>query len=144
MLKKKGSKQKVLLLFLALSCLFLFSACNKNAPIILFNKEPITRETLLNNSTQFVKGKRFYYIFITQKPLKVNSIRVRIYKRDEKANMCLSKMAYSNDFRLAQDNIYYYSDYFVMNEVGYYCMMVFAADNLKQPLAIADFQIVDY
>lgn len=136
--------KKILNLLLIFFSLFIFCGCNKNAPIILFNKDPITRETLLNNSTQFVKGKRFYYIFITQKPLTVNSIRVRIYKRDEKANMNLSKMAYSNDFRLAKDNIYYYSDYLVMNEVGYYCMMVFAANDLRRPITTADFQVVDY
>lgn len=131
-------------LFLILCSLFVFCACNKNAPIILFNKNPITNETLLNNSTQFIKGKKFYYIFITQKPLKVNSIRVRVMKREEKANMSLSKLVYSNDFRLAKDNIYYYSDYLVMNEPGYYCMMIYAANALNQPLAIADFQVVDY
>lgn len=124
--------------------MFIFCACNKNSPIILFNKDPITSETLLNNSTQFIKGKCFYYIFITKKPLKVNSIRVRIMKREEKANMCLSKLVYSNDFRLAKDNIYYYSDYLVINEVGYYCMMIYLTDNLRQPIATADFQVVDY
>lgn len=133
---------KKLFSFLLILCLFVgITACEKPKTIILFNKEPITKESLLDNSTEFVAGKRIYYIFITEKPLETNQIRVRILKKDEKANYQNTKMAYSNDFRLSKDQAYYYNDYIVINEAGYYCMTVYAKNNLERPLAIADFRV---
>lgn len=132
-------KQLFLVLFLFLT-LFL-TACHKPNTIILFNTAPITKENLLNNATEFVAGKRIYYIFISQKPLTSPYIRVRIIKRDEKARFDAVKIFYSNDFRLNKDQIYYYNDYIVMNEAGTYCMVIYSRDRLDMPLAVADFKV---
>lgn len=123
-----------------LLCLFT-NGCSKPKTMILFNQVPITKETLLNNSNEFIAGKRFYYIFITEKPLKTNFVRVRVLKRDDKARGEITKLYYSKDFRLYKDQIYYYNDYLVINEAGTYCMAVYALDGLNRPLAVADFKI---
>lgn len=119
----------------------LFTACDKHKSIILFNNNPITKENLLTNPTDFTAGKRIYYIFITEQPLQTNFVRIRILKRDEKANYETTKIVYSNDFRLNKDQIYYYTDYIVMHEAGFYCMYVYAKNELDKPLAIADFRV---
>ncbi|MFA7659490.1 MAG: hypothetical protein WCY19_08665 [Candidatus Gastranaerophilaceae bacterium] len=129
------------LVFILLLSVFTLTACNKPKTIILFNKEPITKETLLRNSTEFIAGKRIYYIFITQKPLETGMIRIRVLKREEKVNYETSKIVFSNDFRLSKDQIYYYNDYIVMNEAGTYCMEAYAKNNMERPLAIADFRV---
>lgn len=121
--------------------LFLLTSCNKQKAMILFNQNPITKQNLLDNATEFTRGKRFHYIFITEKPLKTNIIRVRVLKRDEKADSYPTKLVYSNDFKLRKDQVYYYNDYLVLNDSGAYCMMVYASDNLRAPLATADFKI---
>lgn len=121
--------------------MFVFTACNKPTTIILFNREPITKENFLKNSTEFTVGKKIYYIFITEKPLKTDSIRVRILKKDDKANFAATKIVYSNDFRLYKDQIYYYNDYIVMNEAGYYCMVIYACNKLDRPLIIGEFRV---
>lgn len=134
---------KKLIFTLLLFCsIFIFSGCgHPNHGIILFNKNPITKANLLNNANEFGIGNRLYYIFITEKPLKTNSIRVRILKRDEKANFQITKLVYSNDFRLSKDQVYYYTDYIVLHETGYYCMAIYATNSLDRPLAVGDFKI---
>lgn len=132
---------KILLCGLIIFLTFFSTACHKPNTIILFNTAPITKENMLNNATEFVAGKRIYYIFITEKPLTCQYIRVRIIKRDDKAQNQAIKMFYSNDFRLNKDQIYYYNDYIVMNESGNYCMIVYARDKLSIPLAVADFKV---
>lgn len=121
------------------------TACKPPTPhsIILFNKYPITKETFLNNSTEFDLDKRIYFVFMTEKPLNKNNekIRIKIYKRDSKANDFVSKLVYCKDFRLMKNDIYYYTDYFVMNEKGTFCMMVYKMDRLDRPEAVADFKV---
>lgn len=133
----KIKKITVFLIF----CLFIFTACHKPNTIILFNKNPITKENLLSNSSDFSVGKRVYYIFITEKPLKTEYVRVRILKRDSKADMQPIKLVYSNDFKLNKDQIYYYNDYIIMTEAGTYCMVIYSRDALDKPLAVADFRV---
>lgn len=130
----------ILFLFLTF-CTITFSGCAKKTSMILFNQYPITKENLLSNSSEFVQGKRFYYIFVTERPLDSSMIRIRILKREEKADFTASKLIYSNDFKPSKDQVYYYTDYLVLHETGYYCMQIYSTDLLNSPLAVADFKI---
>lgn len=131
------------LFFLCLICFFTLTitGCHKPNTIILFNKYPITKDNLLDNASEFVMGTRIYYIFITEKTLDTDTIRVRILKREEKCNMEPVKVVYSNDYRLNRDQVFYFTDYIIMNETGYYCMLIYASDKLNQPLIKADFRV---
>lgn len=133
--------KKIFYLILFVGLAIGFCGCDRSTNMILFNKEPITKDNLLNNSSEFVAGKRIYYIFITEKPLNTNMVRIIILKREEKINYMATKIVYSNDFRLYKDQIYYYNDYIVMHEVGYYCMAIYDKNNMEKPIAIADFRV---
>lgn len=133
---------KKLFSLILLFCLAIgVSGCDRQKNIILFNHNPITKETLLNNATEFEVKKRIYYIYISQKPINTEFIRVILQKREEKADFVATKVVYSNDFRLNKDQIYYYTDYLVLEDGGYYCMKIYATSNLSRPLAIADFRV---
>jgi hypothetical protein len=127
--------------FVFLLTVFVLTGCNKQKAMILFNDNPITKQNLLENSSEFIKGKRFYYIFISEKPIQSDMVRIRIFKRDSKADNEPTKLLYSNDFKLRKDQIFYYDDYMVINDAGTFCMVVYSMNNLKTPLAIADFKI---
>lgn len=133
--------KKFLSLFIGFACAILLSGCHKPNTIILFNKYPITKENFLQNSSEFDIGQKIYYLFITEKSLDTDMIRVRVIKRAEKAGYEAINVVYSNDFRLRKDQIFYYSDYLIMNESGYYCMMIYASNRLDMPLYKADFRI---
>jgi hypothetical protein len=132
---------KRFLIIISLFSAFFFTACDTPQTTILFNDCPITKENILQNSTQFKVGKKFYYIFITQRQIETKFIRVKILKRDEKANYETTKMIYCNDFKLSKDEVFYYTDYIVMNDAGYYYMLIYAMNRLDKPLASADFQV---
>lgn len=120
----------------------MLSGC-KEKSLLLFNKNPITKENMLRNSNEFTTGKRIYYLFITQEPLKTDSVRIRVFKRDEKADYPITEVVYSNDFRLSKAQVYYYTDYVIINKAGYYCMYVYSTDNLSRFLTRSDFQVKD-
>ncbi len=133
--------KKMLFVFMIFCVSICLTSCKKAKTIILFNSNPITSKNLLDNANEFIAGKRFYYIFITQKPLKTEFIRVRVLKYDGKELRAAVKVVYSNDYKLKSNQIFYYNDYLVMGEDGDYCMVVYALNNLKTPLAAADFKI---
>lgn len=137
----KSMFKKILILFLLLFPIVFFTACHKPKTIILFNRYPITKETFLNNSTEFQQDKRIYYVFMTEKPLDSKMIRIKIYKRGEKADFHVTGLVFTADFRLNKDQVHYYNDYIVMHEAGYYYMAVFAMNSLDKPLATADFRV---
>lgn len=136
MFKKKSLYFILILIF----CLGL-CGCKKDDSLILFNSEPITKDTVLNNSKEFLAGRRIYYVFITQKPLKNELVRIQILKKDEKTTLAGVKIYWAQDFRLYKDQAYYYNDYIVLREPGMYIMQVFSKDNLEKPLAISDFYV---
>lgn len=134
---------KKVFLFILILCLSLgLCACKRQSTMIIFNEYPITKDNLLQNSTVFTADKKFYFVVIsTEKPISESGIRIRIVKKEEKANFAMGKVVYSNDFRLKKGEVYYYTDGLTMGEAGYYCMFVYAKDRLDRPLAIADFRI---
>jgi len=134
-------KKKSILLSLILLVLLGLSGCKKDDAVILFNHLPITKETILNNSKEFLPGGRIYYIVLVKKPLKSDMIRVQVLKQDEKAYVGGVKITYAEDFRLYKDQVYYYNDYVVIYEAGRYIMQIFSKDNMEYPLAISDFYV---
>lgn len=117
----------------------LTSGCNRQKPIILFNKDPISKENIFANTRNFKIGERIYYIAIVPKPLEHPYIRIQVIKKDAKTEFWGYKIHYSIDSRLTKDQIYYYTDYLVIHEPGYYFLQVFSKDNLAEPLARGDF-----
>lgn len=134
-------KNKIIILSICFLTLLCLCGCKRRTTAILFNSEPITKETILHNTNEFMMGKRIYYIFLTEKPLKSNIIRVEVKKKDEKSEFWGIKLVYGNDYRLSKDQIYYYNDYIVLHESGHYYMFVYLKDNLDKPLAYSDFYV---
>ena len=137
----KGLVAKILFLIVFFCATLSPCACKKLATILLFNTQPITRENMLDNSSEFEVGQKIYYLFATEKPLKTDGVRVRVLKRDDKAQGQITKMVYSSDYRLFKDQIYYYNDYVVMHEAGTYCMIIHAKNRLDKPLVVGDFKV---
>lgn len=137
----KNLTVRLLIIMIVFCSTISVGVCKKSAAILLFNTQPITQNNLLDNSSEFLVGQKIYYIFITEKPLKTDAIRVRVLKRDEKALNEITKIVYSNDYRLYKDQIYYYNDYIVMHEAGNYCLIIHSKKDLRKPLVVADFKV---
>ena len=122
-----------------LFALSFFTGCSSKKAIILFNRAPISKETLLKNSRDFAVGEKIYYIFISPKEIPSSFVRIQIVKEDEKTGFFSRQPFYSNDHKLYKDQAYYFNDYIVIHDRGHYLMLVYLRDNQYKPLASADF-----
>lgn len=130
---------KFLTLFILV--VFLTTSCVYKRGIILFNKEPITRENALKDSKVFSEGSRVYYLFIAPKEMKNGFIRVQIFKMTDKAPWGGNEVVRTKDYRLMKDERYYHTNYFTLYEKGRYVMQVFSQEDLQHPLALNDFYV---
>ena len=131
-------------IYIALFATLALSGCKKPTTMILFNSKPITKETVLQNAIEFTKDRRIYYLFITEKELTTDIIRVELRKKDEKVEFWGVKVVFANDYRVSKDQLYYYNDYIVLHEAGHYYMLIYDKNNLDKPLAVSDFYVKDY
>ena len=129
------------LLTLSFFVLILATACVYQRGIILFNKEPVTRENALQDNKVFSEGSRVYYLFIAPKEMKNEFIRVQIFKMTDKAPWGGNEVVRTKDYRLMKDERYYHTDYFTLYQSGRYVMQVFSLEDLQHPLALNDFYI---
>lgn len=132
--------RKLLLLLTILSSLIL-SGCVYERGIILFNKEPVTKENALKDSKTFDAGNRIYYLFIAPNKMDNEFIRVQIFKMIDNAPWGGNEVVRTKDYRLMKDEKYYHTDYFVLYEKGRYVMQVFSHDDFQHPLALNDFYV---
>ena len=131
--------KKIVLFFIL--CILFCSAFKFNRGIILFNKQPITESTVLNNSKVFRIGEKVYYLFIAPQRMKNEYIRVQIFKMTDKAPWGGNEVRRTKDYRLMKDERYYHTDYFVLHEKGRYVMQVFSTEDFQHPLSIGDFYV---
>jgi len=133
---------KILKIFIITLCtLFFCTSCVYQRGIILFNKEPVTRENALQDNKVFNEGSRVYYLFIAPKEMKNEFIRVQIFKMTDKAPWGGNEVLRTKDYRLMKDERYYHTNYFTIYEKGRYVMQVFSHEDLQHPLALNDFYI---
>lgn len=129
-------------LILALTLLILTlttSACNTDKAAILFNRDPITEENVLNNSTIFERNERIYYLILMPKTVHSRYIYIQVIKKDNDYAQLGYKLYWANTFRLKDEQINYYNDYIVLNESGAYIMKVYSKDNPQKVLTQAQF-----
>ena len=129
-------------LFLILSLFFIIcftASCDTDKASIMFNHDPITKETVMNNSTVFNRGERIYYLILTPKTVRSRYIYIQVIKKDNDYGQFGYKLYWANTFRLKDEQMYYYDDYVVINEKGSYIMKVYSKDDPQRALTQAQF-----
>lgn len=110
------------------------SGCNKEKSYIVFNKEMITPENILNASYVFEKGERVYYVVTLPEYVVTRQLLIQVYKRDNKEMRYGYKLVYGKNIKLSDEQQNYYTDYFVFNETGLYEFKVYSKDNPTKEL----------
>ncbi len=126
----------------AISIIFLMlimTACDTDKAAILFNRDPINEETVLNNTTIFERSERIYYLILMPKTVHSRYIYIQVIKKDNDYAQFGYKLYWANTFRLKDEQVNYYNDYLVLNESGAYIMKVYSKDNPRQVLTQAQF-----
>lgn len=116
------------------------SGCKKDQPLLFFNTQPITRETVSHPSRNFALGEPVHYILIVPKGFKSEYLRVQLVKKEEKTNHWGYKIYQSKDYHIDTSKKYYIGKV-VPGEKGYYFMQIFQFGNFDIPVARNDFWV---
>src|SRR5574344_465038 len=120
--------KKVLITIFFVSLLLIgLTACSRPYVGILFNKDPITKETIMNGTNGFVPNQRIYFLFISEKPIVAKIARIQVYKYGD-AGAGPTTLVYAKDLKVHMNEYYYITDYFVITKPGHYVFQVFARD----------------
>lgn len=131
--------KKIILFFTTLLLMFTTAACTTDKPAILFNKNPITKETVMDYSTVFKPDVRIYYLILLPKKVHSRFIYIQIIKKDNSQERLGYKLYWANTVRLKDEQVFYYDDYIVISQPGAYIMKVYSKDNPTVPLTMAQF-----
>lgn len=119
----------ILLLFISV-----FAAGCKEKSYIVFNRESITPENVLDGAYVFQPGERVYYLITLPKPVVTRQLYVQVFKRDNDEMRYGYKLIYGKTVHLKDEQQYYYTDYFVFNEKGLYEFKVYSKDEPTKEL----------
>ncbi len=125
-----------ILLIIVVSC-----GCNTDKAAILFNKHPITEKNIYDYSKSFLAGSRIYYVILMPKKVESRYLYIQIIKKDNSYGQFGYKLFQTYDVRLKDEEIHAYTNYFVLNEKGFYIMRVYSKDNPQKVLTTADFYV---
>lgn len=117
------------------------TACSSDKASILFNKHPISAKNIYDYSKSFPKNTRIYYVILMPKKVQSRYIYIQIIKKDNDYARLAYNLIWTKNIRLKDEEVNYYTDYFVLNEKGYYIMKVYSKDNPHKVLASAEFYV---
>ena len=131
-------KRLILISFLIL---LLTTACTNDKAGILFNKYPITKENIYDYEKVFHAGARIYYVVLMPKKVESRYLYIQVVKKDNDYGQFGYKLIWTREVRLKDEEINYFTDYFVLHDDGYYFMKVYSKDNPHKVLAAAEFSV---
>ena len=107
--------KKIILCFLMLFVMTVFSACSSDKAAILFNREKITAQNVMNYSSVFSPNQRIYYLILIPKKIKTRTIEIHVIKKDNDYMRLGYNLYWSYSAYLKDDQMYYYDDYVVIS-----------------------------
>lgn len=131
-------KSKILVLLFSI---LLLTGCTNKKAGILFNKHPITEQTIYDYTSVLDVGKRIYYVILMPKKVESRYINIQVIKKDNDYGRLGYDLIWTKTVRLKDEEINYFTDYFVLNQKGFYIMKVYSKDKPKEVLTGAEFYV---
>lgn len=132
--------KKFLIISVIVTVMFLTSACREAKPGILFNKYPITADTIMGNEYVFKPNSRIYYLVVLPQKIHSRYAYLQIIKKD-KGGYLGYKIYYGKTIRLKNEQVNYYDDYIVISEPGIYVMKIYSKDDPQRILTLGEFYV---
>lgn len=129
---------KKLLTFLFL-IMFLSCGCSQDKAGILFNRYPITEQTIYNHTKTFSEGQRIYYVVLMPKKVESRYLYIQVVQKDNEYGQLGYNLIWTKDVRLKDEEVNYFTDYLVLYRKGHYVMQVYSKDNPHKVLAESQF-----
>ena len=133
--------KKYILIFITFLLLIFTTACTQDKAAILFNKYPITEKNIYDYSVNFQAGSRIYYVILMPEKVESRYLYIQIIKKDNDYGRLGYNLIQTRDIRLKDEEINYFTDYFVLNQEGFYFMRFYSKDNPHKILASAEFYV---
>ena len=135
--------QKLLALFTLILICFLMSACvyRQDKAGILLNRHPITEKNIYDYEKSFPIGSRVYYVILMPKKVESRYLYLQVIKNDNGYGRLGYDLIWTKDVRLKDEEVHYYTDYFVLNQKGFYTLKVYSKDNPRKTFAYYDFYV---
>lgn len=130
--------KRLFLYMISMVVILTTTACSDTKPMILFNKNQITVETVMSNDTVFQPGERIYYLILLPKKVQTHNIYIQVIKKGSAGRLGY-ELFWTRNARLKEEQMYYYDDYVVLNQPGSYVMVVYSKDNPQKPLTMSPF-----
>lgn len=129
-----------LFLLIALVFVMIFTtACEKQA-YILFNKFPFSEETMSSTTNVFKPGEKIYYLVITPKTVKTKRLLLQVMKMGKHERLGYETV-WGKQVKVRDEQVFYYTDYFVFHETGAYEMRAYSKDEPTKLLTTNNFYI---
>ncbi len=136
--------KKTLLLIITLFLTIFTCACNNEKSVILFNKYRFTKETINSNSNTnvFKPGNTINYLITLPEPVQSKLLLIQIVKiGGGKQERYGYELVWGKTVKIRDEQIYYYTNYIVLNQAGAYIMKVYSRDNPTKLLTSAYFYV---
>lgn len=130
--------KRLFLYMISMVVILTTTACSDTKPMILFNKNQITVETVMSNDTVFQPGERIYYLILLPKKVQTHNIYIQVIKKGSAGRLGY-ELFWTRNARLKEEQMYYYDDYVILNQPGSYVMVVYSKDNPQKPLTMSPF-----
>ena len=133
------SLHKFLLLIILLFVMIFTTACEKEA-YILFNKYPFSEETMSATTNVFKPGEKIYYLVTTPKTVKSKRLLLQVMKMGKYERLGYETV-WGKNVKVRDEQVFYYTDYFVFHEAGAYEMRAYSKDEPTKLLTTNYFYI---
>ena len=132
--------KKIILIITILLVSFITTACDEKEAHIIFNKVPFTQDTMMSSTNLFKPGERIYYLVTTPKPVETKKLLVQVLKLGANGRLGY-EMVWGKMVRIRDEQDYYFTDYFTLNQTGAYVMKVYSKDDPTKLLSSNQFYI---
>lgn len=132
--------KKILFILTIFIISFITTACDNKESYILFNKYPFSEQTMKETTNVFQPGDKIYYLITTPKPVETNKLLVQVYKLGSNERLGYELM-WGKMVKIRNEQVYYYTDYFTLNQTGAYVMNVYSKDYPTKMLTTNNFYI---
>ncbi len=136
--------KKFLLFIITVFIVVITCACDKEEPVILFNKYRFTQDTIVSqsNTNVFAPGERIYYLITLPKPVETKMLLIQVVKLGGGSEERLGyDLVWGKRVKLKDEQKHYYTDYIVLNDKGAYAMKIYSKDNPTKLLTSAHFYV---
>lgn len=130
---------KFFLLVMLVFAVIFTTACEKRA-YILFNKYPFSEETMSSTTNVFKPGEKIYYLVTTPKTVKSKRLLLQVMKMGKHERLGYETV-WGKQVKVRDEQVFYYTDYFVFHEAGAYEMRAYSKDEPTKLLTTNNFYI---